>query len=235
MDEFLTDEQQADRARNWLKTNGVFIAAGVVLGLGGLFGWQQWQDYQTRIAGEASVVWEQLRGAVAGKRFSEVDETLARLEKDYARTPYLDQARLLLAQMEMDRNAPDAAIAQLQLLVKSGGDPQLRRVGELRLAQVLAYQGQYDEALAALGSKDATSFASLYHDQRGDIFFSQGQLEDAAAEYELALAADEYGAIDRAYVQIKLDDVRGSIEAVAAGNPEASSGGAPEASVAEKD
>jgi predicted negative regulator of RcsB-dependent stress response len=228
LDEFLTDEQQADRARNWLRTNGVFIAAGVVLGLGGLFGWQQWQDYQTRIAGEASVIWEQLRSAVEGERFSEVDETLARLEKDYARTPYLDQARLLLAQMEMDRNAPDEAIAQLQLLVKSGGDPQLRRVGELRLAQVLAYQGRYDEALAALGSKDETSFASLYHDQRGDILFFQGQLEDAASEYE-------YGAVDRAYVQVKLDDVRGSIEALADGNPEASSADTPESSVAGKD
>ena len=59
---------------------------------------------------------------------------------------------------------------------------------ELRLAQVLAYQGQYEEALAALGSKDDTPFASLYHDQRGDILFSQGQLDAAAAEYELALA-----------------------------------------------
>ena len=116
MDEFLTDEQQADRARNWLKTNGVFIAAGVVLGLGGLFGWQQWQSYQERVAGEASVIWEQLRGAVEGERFNEVTETLTLLEKDYARTPYLDQARLLIAKMEIDRNAPDEAIAQLRLL-----------------------------------------------------------------------------------------------------------------------
>jgi len=160
---------------------------------------------------------------------------LALLEKDYPRTPYLDQARLLIAQMEMARNAPDEAIAQLQLLAKSGGDPQLRRVGEFRLAQVLAYQGQYEEALAALGSKDESPFASLYHDQRGDILFSQGQLEDAAAEYELALALDEVGAIDRAYVQIKLDDVRGSIEATVANNPVAPSADASESSVAQKE
>lgn len=235
MDEFLTDEQQADRARNWLKTNGVFIAAGVLLGLGGLFGWQQWQSYQERVAGEASVIWEQLRGAVEGNRFNEVAETLTLLEKDYARTPYLDQARLLLAKMEMDRNAPDEAIAQLRLLVQSGGDPQLRRVGELRLAQVLAYQGQYEEALAVLGNKDDTPFASLYHNQRGDILFSQGQLDAAASEYELALAADEHGAIDRAYIQVKLDDVKGSIKAMVAANSETPSAATSESSVAVKE
>ena len=45
---------------------------------------------------------------------------------------------------------------------------------------------------------------------------------------------DEYGAIDRTYVQIKLDDVRGSIEATVAANPEASSVASSESSVAGK-
>ena len=76
MDEFLTDEQQADRAKQWLRENGVFIAAGVVIGLGGLFGWQQWQAYKMRIAGEASVVWEEMRSAIRGERYNEVDDIL---------------------------------------------------------------------------------------------------------------------------------------------------------------
>jgi predicted negative regulator of RcsB-dependent stress response len=235
VDEFLTDEQQADRARHWLRANGVFIAAGVVLGLGGLFGWQQWQDYQLGVAGKASIVWEQLRAAVEGERFNEVNETLALLEKDYKRTPYLDQARLLLAQMHMDRNAPDEALAQLKLLTEAGRDPMLRKVAALRTAQVLAYQGQFDEALTALGSSDDTPFAGLYHDLRGDILFAQGQLEDAAAEYELAIETDTVDSIDRAYVQIKLDDVRGPIAVTAVATPASPPAVSAEPSAASKD
>ncbi len=235
MDEFLTDEQQADRARHWLRSNGVFIAAGVVLGLGGLFGWQQWQDYQVRVAGEAAVVWEQMRAAVEGERFNEVNETLALLEKDYRRTPYLDQARLLLAQMHMDRNVPDEALAQLKLLIETGRDPLLRRVAEMRIAQLLAYQGKFDEALTALGSSDDTPFAGLYHDLRGDILFAQGKLEDAAAEYELAIETDTAGSIDRTYVQIKLDDVRGPIAVTAVANSAAPPADSAEPSAVSKD
>jgi predicted negative regulator of RcsB-dependent stress response len=211
VDEFLTDEQQADRAKQWLRENGVFIAAGVVLGLGGLFGWQQWQDYKVRVAGEASVVWEQMRAAINGDRFNEVNETLELLESDYAGTPYLDQARLAMARMHMDRNSPDEAIEQLKLLAGGGMDAQLRRVAELRMAQIYIYQGEYDSALAVLGDISSPAFAGFYHELRGDIFFAQGKPELAAGEYQLALDLDASGYTDRSFVQIKLDDVRGSL------------------------
>ncbi len=47
MDEFLTEDEQADRVKQWLQENGLFILAGVVLGLGGLFGWQSWRGLST--------------------------------------------------------------------------------------------------------------------------------------------------------------------------------------------
>ena len=216
MDELLTDEQQADRARQWLRENGMFIAAGVVLGLGGLFGWQQWQEYKIRIAGEASVVWEQLRSAIAGERFNEVSETLELLKNEYNGTPYLDQARLALARMHMDRNSPEEALEQLNILVGSGKDVQLRRVAELRIAQIYLYQSEYDAALDILGEVGSPAFAGFYHELRGDIYFAQGKPELAAGEYELALAMDVSGYIDRSFVQIKLDDVSGSIAVTAA-------------------
>jgi len=228
VDEFLTDEQQADRAKQWLRENGVFIAAGIVLGLGGLFGWQQWQEYKVRVAGEASVVWEQMRSAIAGDRFNEVTERLELLETEYAGTPYLDQARLALARMHMDRNSPDEALDQLKMLAGSGKDAQLRHLAELRMAQIYLYQSDYDAALAIIGESPSAAFAGFYHDLRGDIYFSQGKLEMAAGEYQRALDLDSSGYIDRAFVQIKLDDVSGSIAVTAAKSDGDEEGGIPE-------
>jgi predicted negative regulator of RcsB-dependent stress response len=153
VDEFLTDEQQAERARQWIRENGVFIAAGVILGLGGLFGWQQWEAYRVRVSGEASVVWEQLRSAINGERFNEANELLTMLETDYSSTPYIDQARLAMARMHMDRNSPDEALTELEVVATGGSDRQLRRVAELRMAQVLIYQADYAGALRVLGER----------------------------------------------------------------------------------
>ena len=60
MDEYLTDQQQAEKLQRWWKENGVFVIAGLVIGVGGLFGWRQWQDYKLEQAENASAVYEQL-------------------------------------------------------------------------------------------------------------------------------------------------------------------------------
>jgi predicted negative regulator of RcsB-dependent stress response len=213
LDEFLTDAEEADRAKQWLRENGVFVAAGIVLGLGGLFGWQQWTDYNTNVAGDASVVFEQLNAAIEGERFNEVDETLDILASDYSGTPYLDQGRLALARMHMDRNSPEEALEQLRLVASKGKDKQVSRVAELRVAQILLYQAEYDAALVVLGDNRYPAFAGLYHELRGDIFYAQKLMAEAAAEYQLALDKDVSGGVDRAFVQVKLDDVSGSIAA----------------------
>jgi predicted negative regulator of RcsB-dependent stress response len=213
LDEFLTDAEEADRAKQWLRENGVFVAAGIVLGLGGLFGWQQWTDYNTNVAGDASVVFEQLNAAIEGERFNEVDETLDILASDYSGTPYLAQGRLALARMHMDRNSPEEALEQLRLVSSKSKDKQVGRVAELRVAQILLYQAEYDAALVVLGDNLYPAFAGLYHELRGDIFYAQKLMSEAAAEYQLALDKDVSGGVDRAFVQVKLDDVSGSIAA----------------------
>jgi len=215
VDEFLTDDEQADRAKQWLRENGVFVVSGVVIGLAVLFGWQRWDTYQLVQSGEASVVWEQLRGAIEGERFNEADETLALLASDYASTPYLDLGRLAVARMYMNRNLSDEAIESLNSVVAGVGDSGIRRVAELRIAQIYLYQERYDETLTILGTGETSPFVAQYHELRGDVYFAQGQLEDARDEYLLVLDKDEFGTIDRAYVQMKLDDVAGSIAVMA--------------------
>lgn len=217
MDEFLTDDERAEQAKGWLRENGAFLVAGVVLGLGILFGWQAWENNRLQSSGEAAVVWDQLRAAIEGERFNEAEETLALLESDYAATPYLDQGRFAIARMHMDRNAPEEAITVLQAVAINGNDKELRRIAELRLAQVYLYLERYDDGLAVLGAEDSSAFAGQYHELRGDIYFAQGRPEDARDEYQLALAIDTAGVIDRSYVQMKLDDVAGSIAAMPAG------------------
>ncbi len=209
MDELLTDEQEVVRAKQWLRENGTFLVAGVVLGLGGLFGWQQWQDYKLEHAGQASLVWEQMRSAIDGDRNNEVAETLATLESDFSDTPYLAQARFAAARMHMDKNKPELGAAQLRLALDETGDNQLRMIAELRLGQILLYQQQFDEALALLSAKGAGAFAGQYYELRGDIYYEMARYAEARDEYNLALVSPAEGVISRQLVSMKLDDATG--------------------------
>jgi len=216
VDEFLSDDEQAERTKQWVRDNAVFIVMGIVIGLGSLFGWEQWKVSQQAESAEASVIWAQLQSAVEGQRFNEVGEALELLEQDFAATPYLDQARFAVARMYMDRSDPEAAIEQLETLAATTGDDQLRRIAEFRTVQILLYLQRYDAALALLGPADTDTFAGHYHELRGDILFAQDKPEEARTEYQAALDA-EGSTIDRAYVRMKFDDASGSVQAESAG------------------
>lgn len=214
-DEFLTEDQEAERAKTWVRENGLFVVAGVVLGLGGLFGWQAWNDYRTGQAEQAAAVWQQMRSALDGQRFNEVDETYAILESEYAGTPYMDQGRLAMAALHMSRNDSEAALAELGQLASAGNDPQLRRIAEFREAQILNSLERYDDALLKLGDAETSGLAAMYHELRGDALFGKGDYESASDAYNDALNNDTGGVIDRSYVQMKLDQALGAVSAAA--------------------
>ena len=76
MDEHLTDQQQAEKLQRWWKENGAFVIAGLVIGIGGLFGWRQWEDYKLAQAENASAAYEQLVLVIGGNRVNEAIEQM---------------------------------------------------------------------------------------------------------------------------------------------------------------
>jgi predicted negative regulator of RcsB-dependent stress response len=229
VDEFLTDQQQADVVRKWLRENGGFLVLGLALGLGGLFGWTQWQEYQVRRAGEASRVYQQLVEAVLDSRTVRAAELEAELVANYSGSPYVDQGRLVMAKLHMDRNETDEAAGYLERLVADTRDAGMRQIARLRLARVRIQQQQYDAALAALTEIDENSaFSGRFHELRGDAYYAQGALDDARREYELALGTVQAGTLNRGLVQAKLDSLGASLVGPAEFPPEASAEPAPD-------
>jgi predicted negative regulator of RcsB-dependent stress response len=207
VDEYLTDQQQAEKLQRWWKENGAFVIAGLVIGVGGLFGWRQWQDYKLEQAENASAAYEQLILSIGGNRGNEAAEHLLVLTDDYSRSPYIDQARLAMAKMHMDRNSPAEAAEELELLLAQSDNAQFHHIARVRLAKIRLHQGDYDAALASLAPGAPSAFVPQYHDVRGDVFFGMGRFDEARAEYEQALFTAAPGVIERALVQAKLDDL----------------------------
>lgn len=207
-DEFLTDQQQAEVVRNWVRQNGLYLVGGLLLGLGGLFGWNQYQDYRERQFEQAAALYDQLLEAVAESRSDDAASIVGELEESYSSSPYPDQARLALAKLRMDQSRFDDAAIYLDQVATGGRSAEIRHIAALRLARVRLHQQRFDAALAALDGMDPNSaFAPRSEEVRGDIYAAMGRNDEARTAYTAALASSLPGVIDRSFVQAKLNSL----------------------------
>lgn len=216
MDENLTDQQQAEKLRIWLRENGWYLLGGLALGVAGIVGMRQWEAYTTTKGENAAALYAELNAAVRAERTGRAEEIAQQLVSEYGSTPYVDQARLALAKMKLQRSQPDEAGAYLRQVIKDSGSPEIAHIARLRLARVLASAEKYDEALGALEVPKESAFSQRYHEVRGDVFYLMGRFADARTEYETALKGEQFGGVDVAFVQAKLDDVGGAAPAAGA-------------------
>ncbi len=205
MDEYLSEKEQIQVIKTWWKENGTFVIAGLVLGIGGLAGWNYWKSYKLSRAEAAGAVYESLAMAVDGGDPGAAAADLETLASDYSATPYLDQGRLLMARLLVQQGDLQAAAGELEAVVASTGDPELERVARTRLARVLLAAGDDGRALEVLDLSRAGAFAARFHEIRGDILASRGEAQAAFEEYELALKETAEGVIDRGAVRLKRD------------------------------
>jgi predicted negative regulator of RcsB-dependent stress response len=217
VEELLTDQQQAEQVKSWIRQNGIFLVAGIVLGLGGLFGFNQWRHYQERKAEAASASYETFVQAVRSKQTEQAEAGIAELTAEFGSTPYADQGRFAMARLYLDQGKPDLAADALRKVVSTGVVPEFRNIARLRLARVLIFQEKYDEALKTLVDPGSKAYSPSFHDVRGDVYYAMGKLPEARSEYEQALNGDVAAdVIDRTYVQAKLDDIGGVTAAITA-------------------
>jgi predicted negative regulator of RcsB-dependent stress response len=213
MVEDLSDQEQEEALRNWWRENWKWIMAGIVLGLGMLGGWQYWKVYQTQRAERAGRVYQDLQAALGRDEADQAGRLLDELSKDYPSSAYTQQGRLLLAKRHADAGKYDEAIALLRTVAGESKDKELAQVARLRTARLLLQQGKHDDALKLLDVESAGAFAAHVRELRGDALFAKGDMNAARAEYAAALDAADDAQIDRATLELKLQEVGGDVSA----------------------
>ena len=200
------DEAQAEQLKTWWKENWMALAAGLVIGLGAIFGWEGWQNHQQRRAADASQMYETLKQALADDKLDVAKPIADKLVADFANTPYAAGAQLRLAAAEVKADDLEGAAKSLQWVREHADDAGLQQVAQLRSARVLWQQGKLDEALKALDG-GAGEFAPLFDELKGDIKLAQGDRSGARSAYEKAFAATPEDQPSRQLLQRKLDDL----------------------------
>ncbi len=219
MDEYLSETEQWERLKAWLRAYSPWIIAGVVVALGGLAAWNWWQDRQTRLGLEASAQYEQMTDALQKNDIARAKAIAANLERDHPDSPYVDQAHLFEARLAVEANDLPKAESLLKGVMDRTKDDQLALVARLRVARVQLAENKPDEALATLDGKPAGAFEARFHEVRGDVLLAKNDKAGALKEYLAALASSDSRSVDTQSLQLKINDLKSEAPAPAPAAP----------------
>jgi len=201
-----TEEEQVEKLKTWLKENGLSIVLGIVLGVGGIGGYNYWVYVQETTAAEASGHYTQMLEALEADADEDVQQQASILLADYSSTEYALMANLALARMHVDNGDFAAAAEALQQVIGSAAQQPLAYLARTRLAAVQIQAEQYDQAVVTLAVDFPQQFSALVDELRGDALASQGKTAEAVAAYLKAQNADPKPA-NPEFLRQKLNDL----------------------------
>ncbi|MBT3012709.1 MAG: tetratricopeptide repeat protein [Candidatus Thiodiazotropha sp. (ex Lucina pensylvanica)] len=202
MSEYQTEEEQVEAIKRWWKENGTSVIAGLVIGLGGVFGWQAWGNYKDKIGAEAALAFNQMVAAVdRGDKPSAVKQ--AELMRSNYDNSYSIFAAMAEARVKLDQGDAATAISRLEWASENADNPSLKQLVQLSLARVLLNEGELDAAEKQVASEQG-GFAGEFAVIRGDIAFARGDKAAAAEAYTQAMTLE---VSNRNLLQMKLDDL----------------------------
>lgn len=215
--EDLSEKEQLEQMRAWWSDYGNYVMGGIVVGIGIMVGIGQYRSHTQSVQTEASGIYETVFEAVADGNVEEAETAAERLFADYDSTLYPAQARLALARLYMDKGRDQDAASALRMVVDESPDTEIGRIARLRLAKVLIYQNDAQGVVDLLGAAGDGAFAARYSETLGDAHVMLGNIADARDAYLLALSDNAARpTVDRALVQMKLDDLPAETMAAAA-------------------
>lgn len=204
-DILLTPEEQDERAKKWLKDNGLALVVGVVLGLGAVFGYNSYQDKLKSDAEQASALYDRVIELVRQSEVADISSQVESLKQDYAGSSYAAKAALLRAR-QLSVNDLDAALEELRWAENNSDEYGIKHTSRIRQAKILLAQNELDAAKSIASQEPYEGFGSFYHEILGDIANKQGDYNAANSHYQSAMDdLDNSDAGYRAVLSLKKD------------------------------
>lgn len=211
-----TEQEELEALQKWWKENGRAVVVGLVLGLGGVFGWTTWQSQVEATAEGVSVVYQSMVDMAAADDHAEALLRAEQIIQDHPESEYAALSGLLGAKSALAAGRGADADRLLGWVVENAARAEIRDLARIRSAQLLLDEGKGDAGLELLAQIKSPAFTAIVDELRGDILVDNQQSDAAAKAYESALASDSMTSGMRARVNMKLDDLGhrdGNVEA----------------------
>ncbi|MEQ4641826.1 tetratricopeptide repeat protein [Providencia rettgeri] len=207
MEVYTNENDQVDAIKRFFANNGVALVVGLVIGVGGVFGWNYWQSHKTNVLQESAQKFE----AVNSQLRSGSEQGIVAAQKFAAETDdvYSAMMGLELAQIAVDKG--DLANAQTALTnaLAKAKTVDMQDLINLRLARVQLAQGNADGAIASVANIKSKSWQATAQDVRGDALLHKGDKAGAKVAYAQGLESEGSQSI-RGILTLKLNNVSNS-------------------------
>ena len=207
MTEYLTEQEQIELLKQWIKQYSLVILAGLVISLITITGWRYWQTRQLRILNHASAVYDDMLTARAQN-----DSAATRIQSDklfshYSSTTYAQLAALMLARDAANQKNYTEAEKQLQWTLDNSSIESIRQVARIRLARIYINENKPEAALKILETVEDKSFSGLTDEVRGDAWLAMKNTAKAREAYQQALKELPNAEVIRPLLQMKFDNL----------------------------
>ena len=215
MEPYTTEEQQVQAIKQWFKANGSQLLTGIVLALLVVFGWKFWQQSQIDSGEAASLVYKNMMEASElAFNNQDTEENLVtaghlanELIDEHRGSQYAHFAALTLAKIAVINADYVEAEEQLNWIITQRPDKPLLYVAQLRLARVLAEQGEVERGLSVVDKDVPSSMKSSFEEVKGDLYLMLGDENKARSAYQKSVQAASDSGRPSTTIQIKLDDL----------------------------
>lgn len=207
MEIYDSEKEQIEALKRWWAENGRLVIVGLVVGLGGTFGWNGWQNWRTTQAENASITYQTMLAAAASSNYAEAEQRGMALIEGQPESGYASLAALVLANGALAEDNPEEATRHLQWALEHSPGTEIKQIAQLRLAQLATDRDDFDGALAMLRQVTMPGLLGAVEELRGDIAFARNDNEAARSAYNAALLADTLPEDARARIGVKLNDL----------------------------
>ncbi|MEQ5319040.1 tetratricopeptide repeat protein [Providencia vermicola] len=207
MEVYTNENDQVDAIKRFFANYGAPLVIGLVIGVGGVFGWNYWQSHKVNVLQESAQKYEtintQLRsgseqGVIAAQKFAaETDDV------------YSAMMGLELAQIAVDKGGLANAQTALSNALTKAKTVEMQDLINLRLARVQLAQGNADAAIASVANIKGKSWQATAQDVRGDALLHKGDKAGAKAAYAQGLESEGSQSL-RGILTLKLNNVSNS-------------------------
>ncbi|HBO24984.1 MAG TPA: hypothetical protein DD649_19180 [Providencia sp.] len=207
MEVYTNENDQVDAIKRFFANNGVALVVGLVIGVGGVFGWNYWQSHKTNVLQESAQKYE----AVSTQLHSGTVQGIEAAQKFAAETDdvYSAMMGLELAQISVDKGDLANAQKALTYALAKAKTVDMQDLISFRLARVQLALGNLDQAMTSIENIKGKSWQAAAQDVRGDVLLQKGDKAGAKAAYTQGLESDGSQSL-RGILTLKLNNVSNS-------------------------
>ena len=109
MSDLYDTHEQGERVKNWLRENGSAIVMGLVLAFGLMFGFKQWQSWETSKRQQASAEYQVMVSLIEAGNMDAAVPNYEVLKSEYPKSAYASMAAMMMAKARLGAGQLDLA------------------------------------------------------------------------------------------------------------------------------